>query len=225
MDKSQIEKIIKKAEAEARITKPPIGSLSSKRSAFLNKGRSGGGGGGGVIDCSLFRGGSGCWISIDPVNSGVTTQLMDQATKINTILNAGIQTPVSGGVGANFLGTSAKYGNKGYELLIGPSGYYIVEFIIDIPNSTASLGQIYSLTGGIPSNQSAIGSAMCSKDASTMLLGEYEVAEAQLQTNGTWTYNTLFTLPLGYSTTGDIIYRPSDNTIVIAVHNLSLIHI
>ena len=108
MDKSQIEKIIKKAEAEARITKPPIGSLSSKRSAFLNKGRSGGGGGGGVIDCSLFRGGSGCWISTDPVNSGVTTQLMDQATKINTILNAGIQTPVSGGVGANFLGTSAK---------------------------------------------------------------------------------------------------------------------
>jgi len=45
-----------------------------------------------------------------------------------------------------------------------------------------------------------------------------EIVEIHLQSNGTYTYNSLFSLGSWYPI-GDMIYRPSDNTIFIAVRH------
>ena len=198
--------IIEKIEAEARIKKPKV--LNSKRSAFLNKRRSGGGGG----DCYVYYGqDTGAWLNKNPPNGNSIVQIATAGDKTALLTSNGI-------IGASSNGSSAKYGNKAYEFFHQPNNI-IVEFIIDAINDTLSFSQAYTPPISYPSGGGAV-TAACAKDSNTILIARSQLAEIieiNLQPGGTYTYNTLFTMSNNLSGGTDIVYRPSDNTIFVVV--------
>jgi hypothetical protein len=186
-------------------------------------------------DCSLYGigttiGSLNSYLFPDPSNS--TTSLLlnpvGYSDKTAALAANGIITPVSGGVGSQANGTTARYQNKGYDLMSGPSFFGIVEWTINPSNLTIDFVAAYTLLGPAtyqPGILSAYGSAMCSKDANTLLLAEWDVSEVVLNSNGTFTPTHLFKLEgpgytntTGYSATGDIVYRPIDDTMFITAH-------
>jgi len=206
------------------------------------------------LDCSFYSNSStGGFLQSniypDPTNNISSTPLqpLGYTDKVALALANGVAMPyVAGTNSAQPNGTSAKYGNYGYDKMSGydlaGNSVGIIKYIIDPVLSTLSWGNHFVGDGSPyyhPTNTTqyaaslALGSAMCAKDEHTLLLAEWDVAKFTLHANGTLTQEFLFKLPTvsgdgystllssgncGYSSTGDIIYRPSDDSILITAH-------
>jgi hypothetical protein len=214
MDKSQIEKIIKKAEAEARITKPPIVSLSSKRSAFLNKGRRG---------ASLIDASSPCIPIIDDTgNSSQPIAAFDPLT--GQKVNMTVPFPSGWGGFYNLSGDISRYGNKLYFGKFVSGGSEIAEFEITT-NNTLNLIRVIDFTNVLDANGNNItpSNSAAMKDANTMIIDHQSGSTSSLYSIDI-SVNTInqaqHLFDLQNETEGDICYIPSSNTVITSEHDV-----
>ena len=198
--------IIKKIEAEAKKQKPTV--LSSKRSAFINKRRSG------SIDCI-----SPCNVVSNDVGSNYdSVKIINPGTGQFILVSHPEIYDMWGG-------EIAKFGNKFWmkKIILG-SGAWIKEFEIDSNCNVAFIRQI-----AIPNNSQGVifgGAGMAAIDNNTLLVGSVNMgvmpftnAVASVDISGTTAiYTPLFNVgvpsQLQMTISGDIVYIPSSNTTV-----------
>ena len=233
MSKKQIE-IIKKIEAEARIKKPKV--LSSRRSAFLNKERSGG-----VWECMdpcvVLSVGS-------PMAPGGASMKM---TNLATGSTVGTWHPELWNMNLNN-SPIARLGTKVWVLILGGTSSVdeIKEFdIVPVNNpgypdhGLCVLSYIRTIT--IP-NLGPVG--LTAKDSNTLIMGsvqtslptgdDFVLMEVDISSNvaaltplfSTGTYTWTPAGPILFSATGgpltgDLVYIPSSNTIVASITDFS----
>ncbi len=212
--------IIKKIEAEARIKKPTV--LSSKRSPFLNKGRSGGGSSG----CGIVSTGN------HPGSSGMTLGKIYYHPTIASLASPGdlIWDAWASGSGSGtqsfinefnpqILWEVARTKNKVFQFFrTWSNDFYILELDFDDTIPSASFNRVIPLDNPqiLPSGWGAAATAV---DNNTIGLSSgFDVTTWDI--SGPIAYGTVvFSVPLTYGIVGDMVYDQTDDTWITLLYN------
>lgn len=166
-----------------------------------------------IDDCTFYAGAT--YMGAELVSNPITYPVQPTAIQIATPADMMAIEQNNLPTGSTIIGTCAKYGNYVYNLFsyyIGGHGFSetgVVKMFI----TGNSLSYVQHYLPSSPYNLYGVG--LCSKDEDTLIFAQHDIAELQLQANGTIIVNVLFSLPSGVNCQGDIIWRPSDNTFVI----------
>jgi len=186
------------------------------------------------FDCTFYAGSNlGAHIATNPIATGTSIG----ATQIaNANDMAAIEANLPGNAVISSIGTCAKYGNYVYNTFVTPwtgapnpaATQGIVKMEIDLATSSLSYVQHYTANYAIPQLIGiGWGTGLCSKSQDTLIHADGwvdpphvpKITEIQLQAGGTIGVNSSFNIAYGLACIGDLIYRPSDNSIVIAVES------
>jgi len=175
------------------------------------------------LDCTFFGGASissGAYIVENPlIGSNPTFPTMLDGVQIATGSDVAALISANLPAGSNFSSSTAKYGDYVYHNTHypGSQNYYwgITKMEINVNTNSLSFVEFYQAS---PLSYSLSGMGLCSKDQDTLILVSHEVTELNLQTNGTVVANVLFQLPYSFQCTGDVVYRPADDTLIMLVN-------
>ena len=175
-------------------------------------------------NCAFFGGASlssGAYIVENPL-IGPDPTFPTQLSGVQVATSGDVAALISANLpaGSNFQSSTAKYGDYVYHTFHSGGGggnfvWGVIKMEINTGTNSLSFIQLYDIV--VPTGFSLSGAGLCSKDQDTLILVRDKVIELKLHTNGTVVATELFVVANSMQCTGDVIYKPSDDTIVALV--------